>query len=267
MGDEEDRGKGVLGTRNVLKESWRVYRENFVLLSLVGLIVLPAGILFIYLLNGSPVSLIPVDAVTTAWQAGAVVLVIQAAYSRRTGPRSAPHFLGAVWPRLFWVVLLFGLTEVLIGLGTVLLIVPGVILYLLWFVALPSMMVEGLGVFDSMGRSADLTRGLRKKILWIVLIILASDILLAGLGFLARDIDPAIRAVWNLGTGVVINPLVMAIHTVVYFRLVSLKGPRLVPAGPFVAPPEGPGAASPASGAQVNQLEVDPPATDPGNAH
>ena len=59
---------------------------------------------------------------------------------------------------------LIGLS-ILMGLGIVcgmiLLVVPGIILACLWCVAVPSLVAENRGVFDSFQRSADLTRGNR----------------------------------------------------------------------------------------------------------
>lgn len=55
--------------------------------------------------------------------------------------------------------------------GMMLLVVPGFILLSMFFVALPACVVEGLGPFQSMGRSSALTKGHRWKIfgIWIVL--------------------------------------------------------------------------------------------------
>ena len=48
-----------------------------------------------------------------------------------------------------------------IGLGTLLLIVPGVILAVMWIVATPAYVMERPGVFGALGRSRNLTRGHR----------------------------------------------------------------------------------------------------------
>jgi hypothetical protein len=58
----------------------------------------------------------------------------------------------------------------LVGLASVLLIVPGVMLYLMWFVATSVCVVEQLGPFRSMGRSRELTKGHRWKILGLILL-------------------------------------------------------------------------------------------------
>jgi len=67
-------------------------------------------------------------------------------------------------------------------LGTLMLIVPGIILIMMWYVANPACIVERLGVFASMRRSSELTKGHRWSIfgMW-VLIAIASGVISAVL--------------------------------------------------------------------------------------
>lgn len=55
-------------------------------------------------------------------------------------------------------------------LGFILLIVPGVILCVLWAVAAPAVVVEKRGVFESLQRSRDLTRGYRWPVFGLLVI-------------------------------------------------------------------------------------------------
>ena len=66
--------------------------------------------------------------------------------------------------------------------GLILLIVPGVVLMIMWYVANPACIVERLGVFASMARSSELTKGHRWSIfgMW-VLIAIASGVISAVL--------------------------------------------------------------------------------------
>lgn len=54
-----------------------------------------------------------------------------------------------------------------IMIGLFLLVVPGVILAVMWAVAVPAMVVEKRGVFESLQRSRDLTRGSRWAIFFL----------------------------------------------------------------------------------------------------
>jgi hypothetical protein len=60
-----------------------------------------------------------------------------------------------------------------IAIGTILLIVPGLILMTIWWVAVPATVVERPGVFASLARSVELTRGFRWPIFGIILLLFA----------------------------------------------------------------------------------------------
>jgi hypothetical protein len=59
----------------------------------------------------------------------------------------------------------------LILLGTVLLIIPGLILSTIWFVGVPGCVVERRGPLDSLGRSRELTKGSRWKVSALALLL------------------------------------------------------------------------------------------------
>lgn len=56
------------------------------------------------------------------------------------------------------------------GLGYILLLVPGLILSVLWSVAAPAVVVEKRGVFESLQRSRDLTRGHRWSVFGLLVL-------------------------------------------------------------------------------------------------
>jgi hypothetical protein len=57
------------------------------------------------------------------------------------------------------------------GFASVFLIVPGIIVFLMWYVAVPVCIVEERGPFASLGRSRELTKGSRWKLFGIVIVI------------------------------------------------------------------------------------------------
>ncbi len=70
--------------------------------------------------------------------------------------------------------------------GLILLIVPGVILWLGWVAAVPVRVQEGLGVLASMKRSRALAKGSKWRIFWLFLILILALAVLQGLlGLLA----------------------------------------------------------------------------------
>lgn len=66
---------------------------------------------------------------------------------------------------LLGVAILMGLG---VGLGFILLVIPGLILTVMWVVTAPALVVEKRGIFESFQRSRDLTRGNR----WMIFAIL-----------------------------------------------------------------------------------------------
>ena len=65
------------------------------------------------------------------------------------------------WLALIGLIICPGLAA---GVGFLLLIVPGVILMVMWYVAMPACVVERLGVSASMARSSALTKGYRWQV-------------------------------------------------------------------------------------------------------
>jgi hypothetical protein len=58
-----------------------------------------------------------------------------------------------------------------IGIGFMLIIVPGLILAVMWWVYVPAIVVESKGIIGAFGRSRELTRGRRWHVLGLILIV------------------------------------------------------------------------------------------------
>lgn len=111
--------------------------------------------------------------------------------SLRTGPRDLVPLIG--------VAIVYG---VAVFIGMLLLVVPGVMIAIAWSVAAPAFVVERMPWMDAFGRSAELTRGSRWRILALFLVLLVIFIAVgivvgipAGiLGWLAPPIRPLFQA-------------------------------------------------------------------------
>ena len=62
-------------------------------------------------------------------------------------------------------------------LGMLLLIVPGLILMTMWYVAVPACVVEGTGPVRSLGRSRELTAGYRWKMFGLILLVIVISVI------------------------------------------------------------------------------------------
>ncbi len=71
------------------------------------------------------------------------------------------------------------LFSVAVSIGLMLLVIPGVILILMWWVYIPVVVVEAQGIMGGFGRSAELTRGRRWHILGILLVIVLISIVVS----------------------------------------------------------------------------------------
>jgi hypothetical protein len=85
-----------------------------------------------------------------------------------------PDIAGSLVASLMRLLPLIGLAiacTIGIALGLILLVVPGIILYLMWIVAVPVMIEERRGIFDSLSRSAELAKGSKGQIFGLVVIL------------------------------------------------------------------------------------------------
>lgn len=87
---------------------------------------------------------------------------------------------GASIGRIFPLFILAIISSLGVGLGMILLFVPGIILGIMWSVASPALVVEGIGPLAALGRSRALTKGSRWPIFGLIMIAGILYIILAG---------------------------------------------------------------------------------------
>jgi len=182
----------------VISQSFSVFFSNLVPFCLVALILM-APLLVYDLLVGAPTGGSFSSGQLLAYVIQSVLsqlLVATISFATFQYLRGQPVGIGECLSRGLSLILpVIGvaiLTGLLVGIGTILLIIPGIIVAVMLWVAIPVAVVERPGVTDSLKRSADLTKGYRWTIFGIVLaigIILAiiggilSAILVAAIGF------------------------------------------------------------------------------------
>ena len=173
-----------LSTGELLDRTFSLYRSRFGLF--IGIFAIPHLVVLAYqcvgislqspkpdigsvllqsvwTLGASFVSL----AVTAASQAATVVAVSNVYLDR---PASVADSFSRIRGEILGVVGLSLLVGIAAGAGLILLIVPGVLLFLMWALAVPAKVLENLGVTDAMSRSSDLTRGDRGRVFVIMLL-------------------------------------------------------------------------------------------------
>jgi hypothetical protein len=153
--------------------------------------------------------------------------IAQAYLGEQTDWRSSTRYAVRHIPALLWLALLYGLGVVF---GTVLLILPGIWLYVAWAFAIPAMLVEGARGRRALGRSFRLVRGRW----WPTFGTIAIGFILAGIistvvqfvfvaGIFADTNNDALVLLLASLAGIVglaiSTPLQAALLTVLYFDL------------------------------------------------
>ena len=147
-----------------------------------------------------------------------------------TSPSPRPS--AAFSPRLGSIIgagILLGLA---IGIGFLLLVVPGLFLLTIWIAVIPAIVLEGRGIGESFGRSHDLVRGNGWNVFGVIvltILLLIAVWLVLGLVLwpLADWLTSLIQQAVN---SLVIGPFVVTIWTLVYYRLKAREEAAAVPA-------------------------------------
>ena len=168
------------------------------------------------------------------WLQGALVVAVADVRDGRAD-LSLGETLSRVKPKLNILALAGILAALGVGIGLLLLIVPGLILWTWWLVIVPVIMLEGSGVTDAFGRSRELVRGHG----WSVFGVLVLTILiLVGVDLVFRLIaagfdDVVIELLLDIASQTLTAPFIALAWTLTYYRLRGLEQPGSEPASEF----------------------------------
>ncbi|WP_299399861.1 hypothetical protein [Pelagibius sp.] len=116
-------------------------------------------------------------------------------------------------------------SSMLVMLGFLALVVPGIILATMYWVAIPAAVVEKTGIADSLARSSDLTRGHRWPVFALFLIFWVGqglfDRLVESMFDFDGDYNFALAVTWLMSAA--ITALGAVVSTVTYYHLRRLK--------------------------------------------
>jgi hypothetical protein len=217
----------------VLGEAWDVYRQlwrrSVVVAGLVFAVVELAVALTRHTRSVGPTLLTLIFSVVGGLLVqGALVEVVRDLHeAREPGPISVYYDrTRAVLGTLLGASLLAGLG---IGVGFILLLVPGLILFARWTLVVPAVVLEGRSVRDALRRSNGLVTGQTGRVL--VVVIVAGLIQgIAGLAIHFAFVSlPGFWAVWVGGTiaSAITVPYLAHVLTVLYYRLTEPERPVL----------------------------------------
>ncbi len=160
----------------------------------------------------------------------AIAAVTAGAYRALTGGSiNTGRALSIALSRFFPLILCMIVTGIAVYLGIIALLLPGLYLMALWFVIVPAIVVEGR-FFDSLGRSAALTKDYRWPLVGLIVIFLLIMTLMTavsaaaqGFGFAMGTIGLILANVIGVAVGGFFYALAGALGALTYARLVDIK--------------------------------------------
>jgi hypothetical protein len=223
---------------DVLKEAWSLYKRflwQFFLTAFVVFAVLDllsaladaaAGDGFVAGLFWGLVAA-TVGIVGFFWVQGALVELVRDVRDGRAD-RSVGETYRAVQPRLSALIVAGILAGLGIGLGLLLLIVPGLFLLTIWSMLVPVIVLEGRSAGESFGRSREIVRGRGWSVFGLIVVTFLIVGIASGLIRLVFAPLPDFLDAW-LGALVAHSltiPFAAAALTTAYFRLTATEPAR-----------------------------------------
>jgi hypothetical protein len=113
-----------------------------------------------------------------------------------------------------------------IGIGLVLLLVPGLFLLTIWCLIVPVIVLEGVGVGAAFGRSRELVRGHGWQVFGTIVVVFALFIVIGiVLGLVLAALPTAVRnLISGIVSGTLVAPFTALVLTLGYFRLRAAHG-------------------------------------------
>jgi hypothetical protein len=205
----------------VISRIWEIYLDqSWVLIGTAVVLYALQFVVYLVLPNAAGIALEILFAALSILYQGMVVELVQDVQDGRRD-HSIGDLIRSVEP-VFWplvgVSILFGIA---VGVGFVLLIIPGLILLTIWSVVAPVTVVERPGVFAAFGRSRQLVRGNGWNVFAVIaLVFLAVIVISAVAGLLAAGLGSVGRSLVQWAVNAALAPVTALSASVLYFTLV-----------------------------------------------
>jgi hypothetical protein len=256
--------KSKLDTARVFERIFEIYRDQFTLLIPAALVVFVPVAIVSGLIYAGDVGILgalivaAIGTIATYWFQG---MVVEAARDILDGRRD--HTVGSLMRSAAPVIgplLLAGiLAGFAIGLGLLLLIVPGLYLLTIWAVLAPVIVIERRSALEAFGRSRGLVRGHGWQVFGVIVVLFVLQfVVTAVIQSIANSVADSVvgYSVADLLVRLLVAPLSALAAAVLFFELKALRdepvldtGARGEPApevpAPAAAPPATPPPAPP----------------------
>ncbi|HEV2079164.1 MAG TPA: hypothetical protein VGR19_04610 [Allosphingosinicella sp.] len=228
-------------TGRVVQRGFDTLGQHFLPYLGLGLLLsgLPSALMQWFVLSGTidPANTTLGYSFTPLFILGWVISAVGAYILQATVVRSSIMHLGGRQPEiggslaiafrfLIPLIVISILTWVLTTIGLIFLIVPGVIIFIMLIVSVPALIEERGGIFHSMRRSRELTKGSRGRIFLLLLLFGVIYLILAGIASAIVEIavdSIVIKVLFQGLVGTVTSVLVAAMLASLYFELRTVK--------------------------------------------
>ena len=215
-----------LSPGDVIGRAFGIYRDQIGVLLPAALAVFAVDALVTWVFDEGllPLVAVLVSLVLATLYEGMVVQLVRDVQDGRRD-NTVGELFGSVSPVLLPLIAVSLLAGLGIGIGFLLLIVPGLILLTIWSVAAPVTVIERPGVFSAFGRSRELVRGygwpVFGTVVLVFLLVVAASIAADLIGLALGDVGRAILSwIFNALT----QPVAALTASVLYFTLLQLHG-------------------------------------------
>lgn len=128
------------------------------------------------------------------------------------------------------------ITGILVGLGLLALMIPGIILLIMFSLVVPTIIVEDIGALDSLSRSRKIVGYRWLKTFALLLIIYLAVIFVSFIGNLVgQPLGPFSTLVSNIAAAFV-QPIIPISLTIYYYAMVAKEAERVPPPPPLPPP-------------------------------
>ncbi len=219
-------GNAPLGVGAIVSESFSILFKNFVIVMTLAFVPALLGLVVSGVLNGWGMTLGVPDASLTGFPSWTAIvldmliqmviygittaLLVQVAYDSKLGRQlNVSKYIGPAVAASLPIAVLGVVAGIAVGIGSLLLVIPGLWLYAVFSMIAPAVVIEKVG-YKALGRSAELTRGYRWPILGaLIIVIVCSALIGAAIGFVVAMVGSAV------GGGLIVSLFLTAAATAV----------------------------------------------------
>jgi hypothetical protein len=226
---------GMSPLSGVLGEAWALYRRyaaHFILISFVIFLVISVITALLSWALGTVGALIGLvfSVFGSFLLQAALVKAVQDVRDGRVD-LDLGQTVSAALPFIGSVAVASILASIGIGIGFVLIIVPGLILLTFWSLIVPEIVIGGAGALESFGRSWRTVRGYAWNVfgtyILVFLILIAGEIVLS---LILSALPYGWRSfISSLVTDTLVAPFIAAVVTLIYYRLTTAHGEQPEP--------------------------------------